>query len=117
MSADSFPRTAEDELYLVCSPAPHAWKLRDCRDDTYLRSAVRLWCFEQGSADMTQRTHEQLKSLEGRRVSVALADGSRLDDCDLVSVGRGRAATLWVFTCGLDTFIPHRDVLDIWQTV
>jgi hypothetical protein len=27
------------------------------------------------------------KCFEGRRVSVALVDGSRIDDCELVSVG------------------------------
>jgi hypothetical protein len=57
---------------------------------------------------------QELRSLEGHRVSVALADGSRLDDCDLVSVGRGEAKTLWLFTGGVDTFVAHHDVVDLW---
>jgi hypothetical protein len=53
---------------------------------------------------------------EGSTVSVAMADGSRIDDCDLVSVGRGSADTLWVFTQGHDVFIALDDVIDVWPT-
>jgi hypothetical protein len=53
---------------------------------------------------------------EGSIVSVALADGSRIDDCDLVSVGRGSAGTLWVFTQGHDVFVALDDVIDVWPT-
>ena len=52
--------------------------------------------------------------LEGRRVSVALADGSRLDDCELVSTGHG-AGTLWLFVNGDDVFVPVVDVTDAWE--
>ena len=52
--------------------------------------------------------------LEGRRVSVALTDGSRLDDCELVSAGTGRA-TLWLFVNGSDVFVPVADVTDAWE--
>ena len=31
-------------------------------------------------------TRAVIRALEGRRVSISLADGSRTDDCDLVSV-------------------------------
>jgi hypothetical protein len=65
-------------------------------------------------SEIMQRADELFRSLEGRRVSVALADGSRLDDCDLVSIGRGGAKTLWLFTGGVDTFISHQDVVDLW---
>jgi hypothetical protein len=47
---------------------------------------------------------------------VALTDGSRLDDCQLVSIGRGRVGTLWVFTHTGDTFIPFTDVVEVWAT-
>jgi hypothetical protein len=50
---------------------------------------------------------------EGRQVSIVLTDGSRLDDCELVSAGRGRTRTLWIYTGGQDAFIPHQDVLDL----
>jgi hypothetical protein len=64
--------------------------------------------------NMATRTSE-LRHLEGRQVSLALVNGSRIDDCSLVSAGRGRAATLWVFTNGHDAFIPVSDVVDIWE--
>ena len=55
-----------------------------------------------------------LAHLEGRHVSVALADGSRLDDCELVSAGHG-ADTLWLFVNGDDVFVPVADVTDAWE--
>ena len=57
----------------------------------------------------------RLKSLEGNSVSLALRDGSRLDDCQLVSAGRSRARTLWLFAAGADTFVPVEDVVDLWE--
>jgi hypothetical protein len=46
-----------------------------------------------------------------------LADGSRIDDCQLVSTGRNRVGTLWVYTNGMDAFLPHDNVVDLWETV
>ena len=63
---------------------------------------------------MAQRMSE-LRELEGLQVSLALANGLRIDDCSLVSVGRGRVDTLWIFTNGRDAFIQFSDVVDIWQ--
>jgi hypothetical protein len=57
----------------------------------------------------------QLKSLEGRQVGVALRDGSRIDDAQLVSSGRGNVRTLWVFTNGFDAFVPLSEVVDVWE--
>jgi len=59
----------------------------------------------------------QLRSLEGRQVGVTLRDGSRIDDAQLVSSGRGNVRTLWVFTNGVDTFVRHSDVVDVWEAV
>ena len=56
----------------------------------------------------------QLRSLEGRRVSVALRDGSRIDDCQLVAAGRG-CTSLWLYA-GTDVFVPLRQVIDLWET-
>jgi hypothetical protein len=56
-----------------------------------------------------------LRTLEGRQVSLALADGSRLDDVTLVSAGRGRTPTLWVYMSGIDLFVPRHDVIDAWD--
>lgn len=55
------------------------------------------------------------RHLEGRRVSVALVDGSRLDDCQLVSAGRHGTPSLWLFTNGADTFVTMLDVADVWE--
>ena len=59
-------------------------------------------------------SNEGLRQWEGRQVSVALADGSRIDDCQLVSAGRC-AATLWLFTNGSDLFVALDDVTAVWE--
>jgi hypothetical protein len=46
-------------------------------------------------------------------VSLALADGSRLDDVSLVSA---RGMTLWVFASGEDRFVPVTSVVDAWPS-
>jgi hypothetical protein len=56
-----------------------------------------------------------LRQWEGRQVSVALADGSRIDDCQLVSAGRNAAGTLWLFTNGSDLFVCIDDVTAVWE--
>jgi hypothetical protein len=56
----------------------------------------------------------ELRSLEGQQVFVALTDGSRIDDCNLVSAGRGLVGNLWVFAAGRDLFIPFADVVEVW---
>jgi hypothetical protein len=53
--------------------------------------------------------------LEGRQVSVALQDGTRNDDSSLVSGGRRRARTLWLFANGEDVFVPIDYVVDVWE--
>ena len=57
----------------------------------------------------------KLRSLEGRRVSLALTDGSRIDDCQLVSAGRPRTSTVWLFTNGTDSFVPLSGIIDVWE--
>jgi hypothetical protein len=64
---------------------------------------------------MTRTRIPEVSSLEGRQVCVALADGRRIDDCQLVSAGRGRAETLWLFTNGADAFISLGQVVDLWE--
>ena len=63
---------------------------------------------------MTRDVVAKLVHLEGRCVSVAFNDGSRLDDCELVSAGHG-AETLWLFVNGNDVFIPVDEVTDAWE--
>ena len=65
---------------------------------------------------MSKHRMNQLRALEGRRVSLTLADGSRIDDGELVSAGRNQLRTIWVFADGTDTFVPLTDVVDVWET-
>jgi hypothetical protein len=61
-----------------------------------------------------ERMSHLIGHLEGQRVSVALTDGSRLDDCELVSAGHG-APTLWLYVNGDDVFVPVANVTDAWE--
>jgi hypothetical protein len=58
----------------------------------------------------------ELRTFEGRQVSVALADGSRIDDCSLISAGRSRSRTVWLFLNGIDVFIHPADVVAVWES-
>jgi hypothetical protein len=64
---------------------------------------------------MTRKQLVQLRALQGRRVNLALADGSRIDACDLISVGLGGGAKAWVYSNGDDHFVPVTDVVDFWE--
>jgi hypothetical protein len=64
---------------------------------------------------MSEQQMVGLRALEGLRVSVALADGSRIDDCQLVSAGRGGQRTVWVHSNGIDVFVQRADLLDVWE--
>ena len=63
---------------------------------------------------VTNRQAYDLRSYEGQRVSIALADGSRVDDCLLVSVGRAGAKSAWLATDASDLFVPWEDVVEVW---
>ena len=64
-----------------------------------------------------ERLHLLTRHLEGHRVGVALADGSRLDDCQLVSAGRPGSPSLWQGSTpnGADTFVTMLEVTDVWE--
>ena len=73
----------------------------------------------------TTATHERpgrrtstrgLRDLEGREVSLALTDGSRLDAVTLVSAGRGRTPSVWIHTGGMDVFVPRPTIVDAWES-
>jgi hypothetical protein len=66
---------------------------------------------------MTSSQRHTLRHLEGRQVGVALRDGSRIDDCQLVSAGRKGTRTVWVFANGADTFVGLDEVVDIWEVL
>jgi hypothetical protein len=65
---------------------------------------------------MTKEQVRYLRSIEGRHVSVALRNGTRIDDCELVSGGRSRLVNLWLFANGHDVFVALGEVLDVWET-
>jgi hypothetical protein len=66
---------------------------------------------------MKEHHTADLRALEGRQISLSLSDGSRIDDVQLVSAGRGGLRTIWVFAYGMDTFVPLANVVDVWETV
>ena len=56
--------------------------------------------------------------LTGRAIaegSVALRNGRRIDDCQLVSAPRVRTGTLWLFSNGDDVFVSLAEVIDVWE--
>jgi len=57
----------------------------------------------------------EFTALEGRQVSLALRNGDRIDDAQLISARGNRAGTLWLFTNGSDRFIAVEDVIDVWE--
>jgi hypothetical protein len=61
---------------------------------------------------MTRQRRSELNQLEGRRVSISLIDGSRIDDCQLVLAGKVK---LWVFVNGHDSFVQVDRVTDFWE--
>ncbi len=63
---------------------------------------------------MRQTIHE-LRAFEGQQICVALSDGSRIDDCALVSAGRAGTDTAWVFVNGADVFLRIADVVAVWE--
>ena len=57
-----------------------------------------------------------LRDLEGREVGLALAGGARLDAVTLVSAGRGRTPSVWIYTGGMDVFVPRPTIVDAWES-
>jgi hypothetical protein len=56
-----------------------------------------------------------LRRLEGRRVSLALVGGRRIDDCELMSAASG-CRSLWIFNNGADEFLSRADIVDYWES-
>ena len=64
---------------------------------------------------MTNEQVTQLRSLQGRHVSLALRDGSRIDDSQLVSA-RGDSS-VWLFSNGADIFVSLADIVAVWEAL
>jgi hypothetical protein len=59
---------------------------------------------------------DRLVALIGSNVDLALADGTRVDDCQLVSLVRDRRVrTVWIFSNGGDAFVPVDSIIDVWE--
>lgn len=65
---------------------------------------------------MTGPALSNLRPLEGRRVAIALSDGSRIDDCQLVSLPLRGLHTFWLFADGEDMFVPVESVVAVWES-
>jgi hypothetical protein len=65
---------------------------------------------------MGEQQVTNLISIEGRTVNVSLRNGTRIDDCQLVSSGRAGVDNLWLFPNGEDVFVLRSDVLDVWES-
>lgn len=63
---------------------------------------------------MSTEKRRELRRLEGCNVNLALSDGSRMDDVQLVSA---RGLTIWIFDHGEDVFVPFARVIDFWSSV
>ena len=59
--------------------------------------------------------HRKARGLQGCRVSLALAGGSRIDDCMLISAATHGVDSFWVFANGEDVFVPVAEVTDTWE--
>jgi hypothetical protein len=56
----------------------------------------------------------RLQALRGHQVSLALRDGTRIDDCRLVSTGRSSTSTVWLVSNGADLFVRRDELLAVW---
>lgn len=65
---------------------------------------------------MAEQLHVTLRHLEGRRVSLALGDGSRILDAQLISAGRPGLSSVWILIDGADNFIPVMNVIEVWES-
>jgi hypothetical protein len=66
-----------------------------------------------GGLVVTRQRFPELFHLEGRQVGLALDDGSRIDDCQLVFAG---PQNVWVFVNGEDSFLDLTHVTDFWES-
>ncbi len=55
---------------------------------------------------------QTLRELEGRRIRLALIDGSSFDGATLVSSGRGTVSSVWLDVDGIDVFVQRAQVRD-----
>jgi hypothetical protein len=59
--------------------------------------------------------NDRFRTFEGQRVSLSLVNGTRIDDCQVVSAARGADENIWVFSNGADRFVALSEVVDCWE--
>jgi len=64
---------------------------------------------------MAEQIHQTLRHLEGRRIGLVLADGSRIVGAQLISAGRPGLSSVWILIDGTDSFIPVMTVTEVWE--
>lgn len=65
---------------------------------------------------MADQSTLKYRTLEGRRVGLALSDGSRIEMCQVVCAPRHGTSTLWVLLPdGADAFVPLTAVAEVWE--
>lgn len=65
---------------------------------------------------MAKQSTLKYRTFEGRRVGIALTDGSRIDECQVVCAPRHGTSTLWILLSdGADAFVPLAAVADVWE--
>jgi hypothetical protein len=74
------------------------------------RQSARAW---PPAPTLSTERRSRLRRLEGRKVSVALKDGTCLSGCTLVSACRSRTGTLWLVAGDVDTFVAVDDVDEV----
>ena len=60
---------------------------------------------------------DRYRHLEGHRVAVMLADGSHLDNVELVSAGHGRVGSLWLDREGTDFIVRKDQVVELREVL
>jgi hypothetical protein len=86
------------------------------RTDVKLKQGARQAEANSNDGEGRAVKSDGLRELEGRQINVALANGGRIDDCQLVSAGRSVAGTLWLFTNGSDLFVDIGEVIAVWES-
>lgn len=89
--------------------------MEDTTKDLALRCRPMPLFAAPASTTLRSMRSNTVQLLEGRQVCVALRNGSRIDDCQLVSAGRISTDTLWLFSNGADLFVSVDEVLDVWE--
>lgn len=89
--------------------------MEDTTKDLALRCRPPPLITDSASTTLGSMRSNPVQLLEGRQVCVALRNGSRIDDCQLVSAGRISTDTFWLFSNGADLFVSVEEVLDVWE--